>query len=232
MPAADRITARSAGWIRDSDGRVTVREPARTRLGGLDPTGQNPGMTTMRVVPFEPEAHLEQTVAVLLRVWAADSGYPPRRSARATPDSLKQWLEDDGVLQRFAATVDGTVAGHVLIAVPHHYLTRHLAGIGYEALAQGMAEIGKLFVDPLHQRLGIGAALLDAAVEGAWNAGRQPALAVLAPSTAARSLYKARGMLERGTFEGRDGVNHVFVDERLPSRPRGPLAEERSTGSR
>lgn len=186
----------------------------------------------MRVVPFEPDAHLEQTVAVLLRVWAADPGYPPRRSARATPDSLKRWLEDDGELQRFAATVDGTVAGHVMVAAPHRYLTDHLAGINYKPLAQGMAEIGKLFVDPLRQRLGIGAALLDAALEGAWSADRQPALAVLAPSTAARSLYKARGMLERGTFNGRDGVNHVFVDERLSPRPEAPMAAQRSAGFR
>lgn len=171
----------------------------------------------MRVAPFEPDVHVEQAIEVLQRVWDVDPEYPPRRTTTRSPNSLKQWLEDEGELFRFAAVVDGAVAGHILVAEAHGYLVEHLAGAGYQYSEAGVVEIGKFFVDPRCQRLGIGSALLGAAVDAAWGSGRQPALAVLAPSAAARRLYAASGMRDLGTFLGKDGVNVVFVDERAPA---------------
>lgn len=164
------------------------------------------------VVPFDPEIHLSQARTVLERIWQSDPCYPPRNSTDGTSASLETWLTEAIALGSWVALVEGAVAGHILTTEAHGYLLRHLAGSGWsESMNADVAEIGKFFVDPLHQRLGIGSVLLATVVNYLLAAGRRPALAVLAPSAAARRLYSSRGMTDLGTFEGDDGINHVFV---------------------
>lgn len=164
------------------------------------------------VVPFDPEIHLTQARCVLERIWQSDPCYPPRNSTDGSPDSLESWLTEAIPLGSWVALVEGAVAGHILATEAHAYLLRHLTGSGWgESTNAAVAEIGKFFVDPLHQRLGIGSVLLATVVNHLLATGRQPALAVLAPSSAARRLYSSRGMIDLGTFDGDDGINHVFV---------------------
>jgi ribosomal protein S18 acetylase RimI-like enzyme len=62
-----------------------------------------------------------------------------------------------------------------------------------------VAEISAIYVEPASWRLGIGSALVDAAVESARERGfSEVTLWVLTSNTAARTFYEARGFVSDG----------------------------------
>jgi GNAT superfamily N-acetyltransferase len=132
---------------------------------------------------------------------------------KATPGDFAYWLLSEDVLGRWAALVDGQVAGHISITAPHPYLIDALATMGQESTApNGACEVSKFFVDPAVQGKGTGTALFEAAFRFARGEGLQPALAVVDTSLAARRFYASHGMTEAGSFHGIHGQNFVFVD--------------------
>jgi GNAT superfamily N-acetyltransferase len=165
------------------------------------------------VVPFNREAHLDQTVQVLLRVRAADPSYPPPVDVEATAEAFAGWLLADDVISRWVALSDDRVVGHVALAEAHDYLLDFLGGTEFRELAgEGLCEISKLFVDPDVQRNGAGGALLATALDSAAELDRVAVLAVVAASEAARRLYARSSLTEIGTFDGIHGENHVFIE--------------------
>ena len=166
------------------------------------------------VVPFDAATHLDAAVEALLRVRAADPTYPPQRDAPATRDAFSAWLLTGDALARWVVLSGPRVRGFVQLTRPHRYMTDFLRSVRYASAAEGFAEIGKLFVDPEAQGSGAGTALLRTASRYAWQSGRQPVLAVVATSTAARELYRRRGWRELGSFDGMHGDNRVLVEER------------------
>jgi GNAT superfamily N-acetyltransferase len=162
-----------------------------------------------RVVPFVEDEHREGAVAALLRVRKADPSYPPPQDADPTYESLSSWLQNEPVLARWVAVLNGSVTGHVQVSAAHKYLLDHLATD--LARCRPFAEIGKLFVAPDTQNVGIGTALLYRACEFAVSQGMRPALAVLPTSVAAIRLYRRSGMECAGTFIGVHGENLVML---------------------
>lgn len=185
----------------------------------MSPETPSPDRSAARVVPFRPETHLQGAVEALLRLRRAEGLYPPRSDVNATVSDFAYWLLSEDVLGRWAALVDGQVAGHISVTVPHRYLTDALGHMDQEAQAPaGFCEVSKFFVDPDAQGSGVGAALFDAALGFARGRGLQPALAVVDTSLAARRFYARHGMTEAGSFRGIHGENFVFVDAARTAR--------------
>lgn len=160
---------------------------------------------------FEPALHLKSAVDALLSVRDHGGVYPPVKDVARAPDAFAGWFMEGEALERWVVLVDGAVAGHIMLTEAHPYLINALDGAGYPVAPGGMYEIARFFVDPRHQEHGLGKLLFNAAVAAARSAGRQPALAVVDTSTAARRFYARNGMMEVCTFFGFHGVNHVFV---------------------
>lgn len=166
--------------------------------------------TRIEAMPFTAE-HLDPVLDVLLKVAADDRAYPPA-DAGATRASLTAWLLDGPCTGRWVVLADGRVAGHIMTAPTHDYLTRALTDLGYASRSpEGICEVGRFFTDPDLRGLGLGSALFRTACDAAEETGHQPALAVLDGSHAARSFYAGHGMEEVGPFVGVHGLNHVFV---------------------
>jgi GNAT superfamily N-acetyltransferase len=170
------------------------------------------------IVPFVHDAHLTGTVEVLRRV-GGDGSYPPIDTA-SHPFTLSDWLTSPLFSTRWAALDGDTVAGHIAVGFLSPQLEAQLPAMGRVPVApRGFGEITRFFVDPEHQGRGVGYDLFTAAASHAWVSGQQPVIAVMETSVQARRFCVARGMRETGTFLGRDGVTHVFVDETPPSFP-------------
>jgi len=173
------------------------------------------------VIPFVAEVHLEETVQVLMRVRQADPTYPPQADVDVdeTAESFSSWLMEAPALSRWVAIVDGHVAGHVMVGGAHDYLITHLRSFGFRSKgSKGIVEVGKVFVDPLRQRLGIGASLLATARSFSWARGLQPCLAVVVTSYDAIRLYQREGLIIQGRFFGLHGENLVLADEGVGSK--------------
>ena len=169
---------------------------------------------SVTVVPFSASEHLSSTIEVLLRVRAADPTYPPPRDVEKNADSFSEWILESPDLGRWVALVEGQVAGHVQVIKTHTYLSDFLSTVGYQPIARnGIAEVAKFFVDPLHQHEGIGQALFTKACSFAWDVGLQPALVVVVTSYDAIRFYRRAGMRDVGSFFGIHGENRVLVHE-------------------
>ena len=168
------------------------------------------GVSTL-IVPFDEDKHLDQALLALQAVKRAHT-YPPDRDADETLESLRTWLLEEVPLQRWVALIGEEPVGFVQITEPHDYIVRHLTAWNYDCLADGFAEVGKFFVDPKLQRVGVGAKLLAQACAFSWSESRQPVLAVVTTFTAAMHLYE-EGMRLLGTFNGVHGENWVYADE-------------------
>lgn len=166
---------------------------------------------SFEVVAFAPDAHLDGAVRALLQVRRADASFPPPQDAQSSSDSLERWLLSDDVLARFVAVKDGRVLGHVQVGAPHDYLVSHLGRGPRDGQGPSFLEVGKLFVTPDARGLGVGAALLERALEYGRTQRQSLALAVLPASSAAIALYRKRGMVSAGSFEGVHGTNLVMV---------------------
>lgn len=138
--------------------------------------------------------------------------------------ALRSWLVEDEGSQLWRAVVvsDDDVVGHVQVTTPHAYLVDFLAYSRPSVPLDGCQEIGKFFVDPDRRGRGLGRKLLTAARGVVDATGQWSALAVLETSPEAIKLYRQEGLEEAGTFVGKHGVNHVFVDSSSTNYPHGP----------
>jgi GNAT superfamily N-acetyltransferase len=174
--------------------------------------------TRPRSVTFDPEAHLDATLAILCRVAEFDPVYPPVRPARRSSYMYAEWLTGDRTSCRWAGLVNGEVAGHAAIGQPYPYLTASLAALGQRPIASnGFLEIRKIFVAPEARGLRLGRQLFSAARMYAWASAQQPVLAVAEASSDARRFFATRGMVDVGGAEGHYGPVRILVDPAPPA---------------
>jgi ribosomal protein S18 acetylase RimI-like enzyme len=103
------------------------------------------------------------------------------------------------------AVVDGDVAGYIRLSIPFP-----IASSAHVLTISGLA------VDPAFRRRGIGRALMDAAAAEARKRGaRRLTLRVLAPNTAARTLYERSGYVVEGVLRGEFYLDGEYVDDVL-----------------
>lgn len=166
----------------------------------------------LQIIEFQ-EAHTPSAVEGLLKVREEDPTYPPPHDADATVEDFTSWLFNDSPLFRFAAIHGGVVAGHISVVPAHDYLLNYCAKQNYISdKPNGLAEIGKFFVNPDYQKHGVGDLLFAHVFKVLRENDYQPALAVISTSTKAIRFYRKHGMQELGSFVGIHGKNFVFVD--------------------
>ncbi|MGI8882580.1 MAG: GNAT family N-acetyltransferase [Jatrophihabitans sp.] len=146
------------------------------------------------------DADLSECVAVLRAVHEVD-GYPSR------------WIEDPEAflfrapLGAWVAHRNRAIIGHVALTVPAMPLVFESTGWSPDTTAA----VARLFTAPDGRRMGVGAALLDAAVQRAWELGRRPVLDVLARAMPAIAMYERSGWRFLGadvaTWTDRDGTH-------------------------
>ena len=103
------------------------------------------------------------------------------------------------------AVVDGDIAGYVRLSHPFP-----IASSAHVFTIAGIA------VDPAFRRRGVGRALMDAAAAEARSRGaRRLTLRVLAPNTAARTLYERSGYVVEGVLRGEFHLDGEYVDDVL-----------------
>ena len=106
------------------------------------------------------------------------------------------------------AEADGQVMGYIALGHPTPL-----------ASSTHVWEVQGLSVDPAAARMGIGRALVDAAVEEARRrGGRKVSLRVLAPNTAARRLYERCGFQVEGVLRDEFVLDDEPVDDVLMAR--------------
>jgi GNAT superfamily N-acetyltransferase len=117
------------------------------------------------------------------------------------PMPVERFLHADDARDAWTAEVAGRAVGHVCrVAPPRGYPEAEQMN---EACARahgcGVEDLGwvaTLFVDPTVRRLGVGRALLRAAVTGIRSAGLRPCLEVLPVHAAAPAMYESAGWRE------------------------------------
>jgi GNAT superfamily N-acetyltransferase len=162
------------------------------------------------VQDYDEAVHRSGAVRALMSVRRADGGYPPPQDTGDTTEELDRWLFDSPVRARWVAVLDDEVVGHVCLSPAHPYLTRRLVPVSPPTV---LLEVGKLYVAAEARGLDLGRRLLEEAMGRAAGEGAVAALAVLPTSRAALGLYRDRGLVEVGQFEGVHGLNLVFVDD-------------------
>ena len=101
------------------------------------------------------------------------------------------------------ALVDGEVAGYAKLRHP-----TALPASTHVLMIQGLA------VAPAKQRLGVGRALIDAAIAEGYRRGiRRVTLRVLGPNDAARRLYESAGFVVEGVMRGEFLLDGEYVDD-------------------
>jgi GNAT superfamily N-acetyltransferase len=161
--------------------------------------------TQPRVRP-RTDDDVEACVPALAEVHRRD-GYPVNWPARPG-----DWLPQASALGSWVVDLDGRVAGHVS-------LSRGAEGDVAPALwserngtsREQAAVVGRLFVAPPARGHGIGALLMDRAVEEARHRGLHPLLDVLASDTAAAALYERLGWTRLATVEQRWNASQVVT---------------------
>ncbi|MCM2423896.1 GNAT family N-acetyltransferase [Streptomyces sp. RKAG293] len=141
---------------------------------------------------------VDDCVGVLAEVHASD-GYPAN-----WPDRPSEWLMQPSLLAAWVAELDGHVVGHI-------GLSRSGAGDAAPALWSGRegvsvedtAVISRLFVSPAARGHGIGALLMERAVQDAHQRALHPVLDVLASDTSAAALYERLGWSLLATVDQR-----------------------------
>ncbi|MET7476572.1 GNAT family N-acetyltransferase [Streptomyces sp. NPDC005648] len=117
------------------------------------------------------------------------SGYPVN-----WPERPGDWLTPESLLATWVAELDGHVVGH--IALSRADGGDLAAGLWAARTGTGIertAVVGRLFVSPTAHGLGLGAALMEQAVEEARTRGLHPVLDVVTANTAATALYERLG---------------------------------------
>ncbi|MER6423901.1 GNAT family N-acetyltransferase [Streptomyces sp. NPDC001137] len=161
---------------------------------------------------------LERCVEILAAVHR-HSGYPVNWPARPA-----DWLTPRSQLEAWVVELDGRVVGHLSLswatevdAAAGAWGAR--AGVGLEATAV----VGRLFVAPDARGQGLGAELLDRAVEEARARGLRPVLDVVDSHSAATALYERLGWQLLDVVQQRWGPDQV-VSLRCYAAPDGPFS--------
>jgi len=135
-------------------------------------------------------ADLTACTALLLAVHASD-GYPVN-----LPAVPAAFLDLPGLLGAWVATrarPRAGIVGHVVLRARTVDPVMTVAGAATCLVTDRLAVVARLVVAPDARGLGIGRALLDAAVAEAHALGRRPVLDVVKGSDAAISLYERAG---------------------------------------
>ncbi|MER6784547.1 GNAT family N-acetyltransferase [Streptomyces sp. NPDC000658] len=145
----------------------------------------DPGGRRSAVVRPRRPADLDACVAALALVHE-HSGYPVD-----WPERPAAWLTPAALLAGWTAELDGRVVGHVALCAAEE--GDPAAALWNERPGRpAPAVVSRLFVSPAARGHGIGAALLERAVEGARSRGMHPVLDVVAADPAA-AFYERLG---------------------------------------
>jgi ribosomal protein S18 acetylase RimI-like enzyme len=129
--------------------------------------------------------------------------WSPFVSPAPLPPPGREFFRESDPDSTLVAVVDGAVAGYAKLA-PAVDLdsNRHVL------------ELRGLAIDPSMHRRGIGRRLLEEAADEARSRGaRRLSLRVLAPNSAARSLYESCGFEVEGVLRGEFLLNGRYVDD-------------------
>lgn len=151
------------------------------------------------IIRSRGEDELAECVAILAEVHRRD-GYP-----MAWPQDPGGFLAKPDFLGAWVAIVDGRLAGHVVLAPPK------ATDVAAALVGRDAAMVSRLFVTFAARGRGVGAALLEHAVQEAHQRGLCPVLDVLATSSAAIAFYERMGWRLLGTGEAPWGQNRVTV---------------------
>lgn len=143
------------------------------------------------VVRERRDADLVRLVELLVEQQAVSS-YPVRWPL---PVPVEEFLVRSYERRAWVAELDGAVVGHVSVGDPEELVPRFAAATG----ATGFGMISVLFTGLAVRRRGVGALLLDTAVDWIRGQGEVPVLDVVPVHEAAVRLYLDRGWVEIGT---------------------------------
>ena len=174
------------GWI--------VRQ--RTQRASRIPTSGLPRVTTSVKGIRRRRPKDLGACARLLRVVFSEGQYPVY-----WPEAPRAWLADADVLDAWIAEREREILGHITISkVGQDPVSasrwREVTGRDPSELAG----VSRFFVRPRLRGQGIGAALLDVAVDGIRERGLVPVLDVVSASADAIKLYEDRGWLLRAMY--------------------------------
>ena len=127
---------------------------------------------------------------VLSRVYEVDS-YPLEGPS-------PRILEPPDTLTAFAALLDDHVVGQIVLTSPSHSLGAVAAWAAQGNEINGVAVLGRLFVDPAARGRGIGKALVEMATGWAEENERRLLLDVIEKDVAAIKLYEKLGWTRFG----------------------------------
>ena len=145
--------------------------------------------------------------------WSAESGFPSVFE-RVTATNAPFFGADNPPEAHLIAELNGSVVGYIRLKAP----TR-LPENAHVMQVQGLA------VHPSARRRGIGAMLLDAAVQRLRERGtRKLTLRVLSTNTAAIALYEWFGFTREGVLRDEFIINGRYVDDVLMGMPLEPQA--------
>ncbi|MFI5712868.1 GNAT family N-acetyltransferase [Kribbella sp. NPDC051620] len=150
-------------------------------------------MTSMLIRPRTP-ADLDGCVRLLAEVHK-NSGYPVN-----WPADPAGWLSPEGALGCWVLTLDGELAGHLIVTAE---AAESLGGAGAVGGADpldgaGGALVERLFVDPRRARAGLGRRLLEYAGDFAAERGLRLVLDVVDKPGGAVDFYRRTGWREAG----------------------------------
>jgi GNAT superfamily N-acetyltransferase len=151
------------------------------------------------IIRSRGEDELAECVAILAEVHRRD-GYP-----MAWPQDPGGFLAKPDFLGAWVAIVDGRLAGHVVLAPPK------ATDVAAALVGGDAAMVSRLFVTFAARGRGVGAALLEHAVQEAHQRGLCPVLDVLATSSAPIAFYERMGWRLLGTGQAQWGQNRVTV---------------------
>lgn len=162
-------------------------------------------LTNIEVSRYSPK-NLKSLIRLAEKVNRLDPAYPPANDESVKVGNWTGWLFGDNTVDRLVATGEGRVMGHIVLTPSHPYIKQYLKSDSQ------YFEVGQFFVDPEVQNLGIGKLLFTQALEIAHSFDRKLSLCVLDGSHAAQRFYRHNGLSLEGSFVGRDGLNHVFLE--------------------
>lgn len=151
----------------------------------MDRRREVPYASTMITSRLARPDEIPQLIALQWRASLQDDAYA--EDLKANPDAIELPASQVGDGHVFVAEHDGMLAGFA-VALPR---------------ADGDFDLDGLFVDPPHQRYGIGRELADRCVAHALIHGAEVVRVISAP--AAVGFYEACGFVETGTVETRFG---------------------------
>ncbi|GAB3437709.1 hypothetical protein GCM10027517_09430 [Phycicoccus ginsengisoli] len=187
VPETDGPVPETDGPVPETDGPVPGTDGSRSGSAGPVPANPRP---TVRI--RERTAEDLPALARVLAVQQPHTGYPQRWPL---PWPVESFLQRQGELGAWVATVDGgTPVGHVsatTVAGDGPEVAGWVAGTGRPV--EELAAVSVLFVDHERSGLGVGTALLDAAVGFIRDSGRVPVLDVVQETERAVRLYQRRG---------------------------------------